>query len=337
MTKKSQIKKTKAKREHIFADSQLTSLAIQWKHLTAAGRHQEAMLLLEEIIKGSTNMFEQLARFENYHYTVDLSLLISAAQQKVLWWLIKWQPRKGRLFSWFSKCAKNAFRSELVRVNQFRKRYVHVAAEDFEKFYGSEDHEVDKHDMASQVKTRLESLVCRWGDSQEIEAIRFLVLCILDEGHKKQAAIRSAAYAYGISFDLSKFFYNWAIVALREAFYESVYIPFTDHELLTAVHSYTFWPEFVDIVGLDKAKECIAKLGGQSLRFPTLQKVAKLRQNYKIFREVQKGDLDPDAMAETGRLFNKSPNTVQRTFDEVSQQIDSHRYGEHSLFDNFND
>ena len=77
------------------------------------------MLVLEQIVEGSTAMFERLAQFEDFHYTVDLPILVSAAQEKVIKWLAKWQPKKGRLFSWFSKCAKNAFRSELVKVNQY--------------------------------------------------------------------------------------------------------------------------------------------------------------------------------------------------------------------------
>jgi len=66
--------------EHIFASSQLTPLAVKWKELNAAKRHKEAMEVLEQIIKGSTAMFERLAQYEDYHYTVDLSILVDAAR-----------------------------------------------------------------------------------------------------------------------------------------------------------------------------------------------------------------------------------------------------------------
>src|SRR5208337_1352821 len=108
--------------EHLFAASYLEPLAIRWKELNAKGKHTEAMLVLEEIVVGSTQMFQRLAQHEGYHFTVDLDILVSAAQEKVVKWLIRWQRKKGKLFTWFSKCAKNAFRSELVKVNQFRKR-----------------------------------------------------------------------------------------------------------------------------------------------------------------------------------------------------------------------
>lgn len=317
--------------EHIFPASQLTPLAIQWKQLSAAGRHKEAMLILEQIVEGSTAMFERLAQFEDFHYTVDLPILVSAAQEKVIKWLAKWQPKKGRLFSWFSKCAKNAFRSELVKVNQYRKRY-HVTSDNLEKFYGVEDHEVDKHDAAADVRSKLDELTCRWGDPQEIGAIRFLILCIIDDDHEKQAAIRSAAYAYGISFELSKFFYNWAIVNLRQAFYEKVYVPFTEHDLLLASESYTFWPEVLNIVGIDKGKELSAILGGQRVKIPSLQHIGKLRDNYNLARDIERSDLDPEAVAEVARKHKKTVRTAQEVFNEMVEQLDPRRYGEHTIF-----
>ena len=289
------------------------------------------MLVLEQIIEGSTAMFERLAQFDNFHYTVDLSILVSAAQEKVIKWLAKWQPKKGRLFTWFSKCAKNAFRSELLKVNQFRKLH-HVTSDNLEIFYGAEDHEVDKHDVADEVRGKLDALTCRWGDPQEIGAIRFLTLCLMEDDHDRQAAIRSAAYAYGISFELAKFFYNWAVVNLRHAFYEKVYVPFTEHDLMLAAESYSFWPEFVNIVGIAKAKECSAKLGGQRIKFPSLKYLAKLRENHRLARDVEQSDLDPEAIAEVAGKHKKTPRTAQEVFNEMVEQIDPRRYGEHRIF-----
>jgi hypothetical protein len=294
------------------------------------------MLVLEQIVEGSTAMFERLAQFEDFHYTVDLPILVTAAQEKVIKWLAKWQPKKGRLFTWFSKCSKNAFRSELVKVNQYRKRY-HVTSDNLERFYGAEDHEVDKHDIALEVKSKLDELTCRWGDPQEIGAIRFLTLCIIDDEHEKQAAIRSAAYAYGISFELAKFFYNWAIVNLRHAFCEKVYVPFTEHDLLMASESYTFWPEVVNIVGIDKAKVLSALLGGQRVKIPSLQSIAKLRDNHRLAREIERSDLDPDAVAEIARKHKKTPRAAQEVYNEMVEQQDPRRYGEHSIFNENSD
>jgi hypothetical protein len=289
------------------------------------------MLVLEQIVEGSTTMFQRLAQFEDFHYTVDLPILVSAAQEKVIKWLAKWQPKKGRLFSWFSKCAKNAFRSELVKVNQYRKRY-HVTSDNLEKFYGAEDHEVDKHDIAHEITSKIDEMTCRWGDPQYIGAIRFLIQCVVDDDHDKQAAIRSASYAYCISIDLSKFFYNWSIVALRHTFYERVYMPFTEDDLLRATESFTFWPELVDIIGVDKAKECCAKMGGQRVKIPSTQHIAKLKQSYLLAREIENSDLDPEAIAAIAKKHKKTVRSAQEIFTEMSEQLNPDRYGEHSIF-----
>jgi hypothetical protein len=86
-----------AQGEHIFAASYLEPLAIRWKELNAEGKHTEAMAVLEEIVVGSTQMFERMAQHERYHYTVDLDILVSAAQEKVVKWLLRWQRKKGKL------------------------------------------------------------------------------------------------------------------------------------------------------------------------------------------------------------------------------------------------
>lgn len=323
--------------EHIFPASQLTPLAIKWKELSSSGRHKEAMLVLEEIIEGSTAMFERLAQFEDFHYTVELPVLVGAAQEKVIKWLIKWNPKKGRLFSWFSKCAKNAFRSELGKVNQYRKRF-HTTSENLEMFYGVEDHEVDKHDLATEVRERIENMTCRWGDPQELGAIRYLIECVVDdEEHDKHAAIRSAAYAYGISMELSKFFYSWSLSALRHAMYDRIHIPFTKQDLFIAAQSYEPITDLLEILTWDQLKQVIAIHGGKRFRIPTLNYLAKLEENYNLMREVDKSDQDPDAVVEVARKFKKTPRSAQQIFEEMVDTLDPRRYGEHSIYEDGNE
>lgn len=320
--------------EHIFPAAQLTPLAVKWKELSSAGRHKEAMFVLEQIIIGSTAMFERLAQFEDFHYTVDLPILVSAAQERVVKWLLKWQPKKGRLFSWFSKCAKNAFRSELVKVNQYRKRN-YVTSDNLEKFYGFEDHEVDKRDIAKEFMSRLKQMTCRWGDPQEIGAIRYIVDCIIDDERDKQGAIRGAAYANGISLDMAKFFYAWSVAALRHELYDRVHIPFTEEDLMRASLSYEHIIDLLDYVDFPTAKKIIARWQGQRIKFPTLAYLAKAHENYHIFGEIDKSDLDPDAVAEVARRRKRTPRAAQEIYNEMVTTLDPKRTGEYGIYDNF--
>lgn len=323
--------------EHIFPQSYLQPLAIRWKELNAKRRHSDAMQVLEEIVIASTGMFQRLAQHEGYHYTVDLNILVSAAQEKVVKWLLRWQPSKGKLFAWFSKCAKNAFRSELVKVNQFRKRY-HVTSDNLEKFFGHDDPEIDKHDVAMEVRGRLANLTCRWGHPQEIGAIQFLIECILEEEHEKQAAIRSAAYAYGISLDLSKFFYSWALVALRDQMYKKVRVPFTEEDLVRAAHSYTHFVSLFDMANTPftwnvHGKYLVANYGGMRIKIPTIAQVATLVESKRIFDEIDESEKDPDAVADVAKKHKKTVRSAQDTYFDMVEVLDPRRSGEFDVYD----
>lgn len=296
------------------------------------------MLVLEQIVEHSTAMFERLAQYEDFHYTVDLPILVSAAQEKVVKWLLKWQPKKGRLFSWFSKCAKNAFRSELVKVNQYRKRY-HVTSDNLERFYGVEDHAIDKHDLALDTRQRIERITCRWGDPQELGAIHFLLECLVDDDRDKQAAIRTTAYAYGISFELSKFFYNWCIVEMRHVFHDKMYIPLTEQDMVLISQSYELLAGFLDLMPFEPCPHCGASLKkmmvvyqGMRVKFPTLNSIVKQRENYKIAQAIDHSDQDPDSVAEVARKFKRAPRSAQEIFNQMTAELDPKRTGEYDVF-----
>jgi hypothetical protein len=64
-----------------------------------------------------------------------------------------------------------------------------------------------------------------------------------------------------------------------------------------------------------------------------LQSIAKLRENYRLARDIDKSDLDPDAVAEVARKHKKTARAAQEVYNEMVEQQDPRRYGEHSIFD----
>jgi hypothetical protein len=163
--------------------------------------------------------------------------------------------------------------------------------------------------------------------------VRYLIECVIDDEHDKQAACWSAAYAYGISLDLSKFFYSWVLAEMRHSFFDKIHIPFTEHELLLAAESYTLLPTVINIVGIPKTKELIAVLGGTRFKLPTIAYLTKLKEDYRLFRELDKSDLDPDSVAAVARAHKKTPRTAQEVYNEMVTILDPKRYGEHSIYD----
>ena len=323
--------------QHIFPDDELHQYAICWKEANANKRTVEAMLLLDKIIDGSTPMFERLAQHEKFHHTVDLDILVSAAQEKVVKWLLRWEPKLGKLFTWFSKCAKHAFLSELVKVNSYRKHY-HATSDSLEKFIGAEDHSVDKHDLALEVRQTLEQLTCRWGDPQEIGALQFLIECIIDEDNRdRQGAIRGAAYCYGISMEMSKFFYRWALTALRAAFIEKIRTNFTEQDLFLLSESYTDFCDLHDYLPWELQTTMVARDGGKRIKIPTLTHLITLKENYQMWLEIEATPKDPLSIAEVAERHKKNAKTAHQAYEDMCEKLNPKRAGEFWIFRNNDD
>ena len=308
-------------REHIFPNTYLQERALKWKNLVAAGKHAESREILEEIIIESTQMFERLAQHEDFHLTVDLSHLISAAQSKVYKWLEHWNPKKGKLFTWFSKCAKNAFRSEIVRVTQFRRR-IHVTGDNLEKFFGTEDHEIDRRETEEAAKLALHDLTTRFGDPQELGAIRYMIECIVDvDNHSKPAAVRGAAYAYGISPEHTKFLYSWCLFRLRDQMYEKIRTLFTEQDVFRMSNHYNHLVDLLDVMSWDQMKKVIATLGGVRLRIPTMSQLVRAHDNLRTFEEIDSTSLDPHDVELVGKRQRKSLRTAQEVYEEIAAKL----------------
>ncbi len=326
-------KKKSSEKEHIFEASRLTPLAVRWKECVKNGEDEEAMELLNEIIKGSTLMFQMFAQHEGYHNTVDLDRLVSAAQNKVVRWLDGWDPKKGKLFSWFGKCAKNAFRSEVIRESELRKR-MHSTGDNLEKYHGTEDHGAMTQEKITELNLLFSSMTSRWGSKQEIGCIKFIVESIVaDETIKKTIVIRSAGYAWGVSPELAKFFYSWVLVELRKMYYRRIRVPFSEQDLFRQAHAYTHLVDLLEIVTWDQMKQIIAVMGGSRLKIPTLAQIKKLTDDYYLSCEIEESDLDPSSVERIGKKYGKSQRSAQDIFNDMSETLSSDVSGEYSLYD----
>lgn len=318
--------------QHIFPDDLLTGPALRWKELVAEGRTAEAMPILEEIIIASTRMFERFAQYQKYHTVVELSSLVSVAQLLVPRWLLRWEPSKGKLFSWFSQCAKNAFKTEVNRAVQYGARF-YSAGDNLETLFGSEDHGIDKQDLADELKRKIQDITVRWGDPQEIGAMRFMVDSLLMEDHDKSSAIRGACYAWGISPEMSKFFYRSALIILRTVMFHKAHMPFTEYDLFLHQHSYEPIVDLNEIIGWENTKKVISILGGTRIKIPTLKQMSQLREKYEVYEEVVASDQDPASIRDIAKARKKSTKSAQEMFEEMCVVTDRRRSGEYQLYD----
>lgn len=359
------------KGEHIFPNTRLTAVCLKWKDLTAqakqcteeasrlgakpklseedkaailalqrdaTAKHGEAFVLLEQVIIESTPMFERLAQYEGYHYAVDLPILVQAAREKVPRWLQACDVQKlheGKLFSWMSTCAKHAFLSEVGKQKQHTTRF-HATSDSLEKFVGSEDHEVDRHDLMADIERRVRGISVRWGDPQELGAVRFIVECLRDverQPPNKVTILNGARYAFGLSEEMSKFFYQWALFALRDALYDKRRVPFTRQDVLRLNQSYSFLPDVIDIVGWDAMCRLIKLMGGQRIKLPTLVQLDRMHRDALLVHEIDQTDLTPEAIEGTAKRRGVSAKSAGEIYSEMTEVLSSQRMGEHPLYE----
>jgi hypothetical protein len=232
-------------------------------------------------------------------------------------------------------CAKHAFLSEIAKLNQHRKRF-HATSDNLEKFFGAEDHSAFKDEAADDVRHRLQDVTTRWGDPQQTGAVRYILECLVedrdDQKPDKETIIRSATYAWCVNPELTRFFYDWALFALRDALHDKIHVPFTQQDILRHRESYGFLVDVIDIVGWDRFKRLVVSLGGQRIKLPTLQQLSRLHQDYLMSVEIERSDLDPDVVETIGKKHGRSGKTAQEAFEEMVETLNPNRAGEHSIY-----
>jgi len=230
-------------------------------------------------------------------------------------------------------CSKNAFRSEVVKQNQFRARY-HTTGENLERFFGSEDPAIDKHSLSAGVNQRIEGITCRWANAQEKDVIRFHIAAILSGMTKNKAGlIRTGAYAYGVSPEYSKFFYSWALYQLRTVFLDMTRVPITEQDLFRMTYQYDHLTDLLDIITWPQLKQIIATLGGTRLRIPTITQLIKARQQLTCYERIDASDMDPDSVVAAANDSHVSRRTAQEVFEEMSERMARETDSDEELYD----
>lgn len=320
----------------IFPAAIIEPLAVRWKDLIRQQRFDEATLLLEDIVVKATPMFLRMAQYHGFHHTVELQSLVASAHQRLPTWLLGWTPAKGRLFSWFTKCARNVFLSEVLRTAEYRRR-TYSTNEDLGQFLGCEDTEVVRHEAVEAVHAMLRDMTCRWRDKQVICCIRFHIAAVVENPRcnkrEVRTLIRSGSFASGLSLELSKFFYNWAIYALRDAMYDRVRTPYTEQDLLRLSTRYTYIPDMLNVITWQQMLKLITIFSGQRFRLPTISQLSQLRRNVEIYRDVCH-DHSPDSMVKSAKRHQVSLQSAEEIYVSMARAMADYGDGdEHPIYD----
>lgn len=315
----------------IFPATEISAEVLRWRSLNIEGKSEESMVSLDAILVLITPMLERLAQYEGYHHTVPLDVLKSSAYSKVIKWIQGWDESKS-IFTWFSKCARNVFISEVSKESQRRDRFQSVG-ESLEKYFGSEDHASDTENLTEEVDTKIKGLTCRWGSEQERAAIRFILECVVENNYNKSRIIKGASFAFAITNEMAKFFYWWVIVNLRDINYERLRKSYSDTDFLYAWLSYNPTIEILDYIPLQMFRKFVTVFGGTRIRVPTLAQIEKLSLNRKLVEEVDKSGMTPQEIDSIAAKYKRSSKSLMDTYREIIEIYNENRLGEYNIYE----
>ena len=137
--------------------------------------------------------------------------------------------------------------------------------------------------------------------------------------------------------DMSKFFYRWALTALRHAFLKRIRVPYTEQDLFVLVHSYEDFVDLQDIMPWATHRQLMVLHGGKRLKIPTIAQWEREMENYKLHQEIDETDLDPASIATVATKRKKTAKSASQAYEEMSAILNPRRAGEHYIFGHENE
>ena len=139
-------------------------------------------------------------------------------------------------------------------------------------------------------------------------------------------------------------------MSLRHVMMDKISIRLTEQDLFNCKFSYTFLPDFLKIIPWNKVnhtcpecghsfscssgsfKDLCATFGGQRIKFPSIDELIKLSEDYNISLEILDSDMDPESVTDVVKRHNRPARTAEQIFREMSQMHDQSLLGEHDIY-----
>ena len=110
---------------------------------------------------------------------------------------------------------------------------------------------------------------------------------------------------------------------------------FTDQDAFRAAYRNTPYPQMVDIVGWDRFQKWCAVHGGMRLRPPTIADLARIKQQAKIYLEIEQSDKDPESIMKIARRYNKTDKSATDIYMNMVDTMDPALNGDYPVYDDY--
>jgi hypothetical protein len=300
-------------KKNVFDNDLVESLAVQFKRTGDIKTYQK-------ICEGSNNLIDAIIRSNKYHQQVPFDDLKNNLFLQLHKWILGWSPGKGKLYTYFTSCTKHGCKTYLAKESALHKRlaYTDVCLEAFEK----DPTFIEGNDRFIEVlKSALEEIYLRWSEPYVREIIKYCVGTIIRKhGDRRQQILRTIVLAWDVSHDTAKFLLDWSHGAVRQALLDHYAVPLGGVDILRVSEKYSFIPDLVNVLGLEKAKKLLHIFAGISIRFPTMKQLRKQMNMATVYEELSE-DNTPDKVYELSKRYRMSPAKVEEAFDLVAENI----------------
>jgi hypothetical protein len=137
---------------------------------------------------------------------------------------------------------------------------------------------------------------------------------------RRQQVLQSIHLGYGVTMDDARFLLDWTHAAIRGCLLEQYDQPLGEIDVYRIADKFSFMPDIIACVGIEKAKLLMTKFAGVTMRFPSPTQLKR----YPVFRKVcekMEKDVTPDAINELAAHLRTSPDKIQQHFEHLQRNI----------------
>lgn len=324
-------KKTKAV---IFDNDLATGLCTQFKQT-------KDIVTYKKICEVSNNLMDSIIRSSRFHLQVPFGDIKNHLFLQVENWIEKWQPTKGKVYTYFCVCIKHACLSFVSKEALIRSRFVfehQMRDVPLEAVAGSVGPGSYTAEFRASLGTALEELEIRWREPVVREIIRYLVDCVVHnrtEG-RRQEILRTITFGYPVDLNTAKFLLDWTQAAVRACLLVKYDQPLGEIDIIRVSERFDRMPDLIKLIGLRNAKILMTTFAGQTIRFPSQTQLRRHTVLKKVYDRLGE-DPSPDAVNELAREVRTTPDKIQELYEKVHNNIQAGLLDDEPLFESRED
>lgn len=314
----------------IFVNDVVTELCLQFKT-------NRDLVTYRKICEGSNNLMDSIIRSNRFHLQVPFGDIKNHLFLQVENWIEKWNPEKGKVYTYFSTCIKHACLSFVSKESLVRQRFVfehQLHGVPLESVAGTVGPNTYSEEFRASLTSALEDLDVRWREPVIRDIVRYLVCCVVHNrtDGRRQEILRTVTFGYPVDLNTAKFLLDWTQAAVRACLLQKYDQPLGEIDIIRVAERFDRMTDIVKLVGLRNAKIMMATFAGQTIRFPS-QTQLRRHQVLKRVHDKLNDDPSPDAVQELAREVRTTPEKIEEYYERVHSNIQAGLLDDSPLFD----